>query len=103
MRPISPAEILREEFMVPYDLTEGKLAKRLFISAEHAYYLLNGLCALSAEEALRLSRLFRTTPEFWMNMESTYRLRLAEAEYGKQIKKQIKPIKIKKAVKTSSS
>ncbi len=68
-RPTHPGEILREDFMPDYDLTVAGLAKALGVSRQTVNELLRERRALSPEMALRLSRLFGTTPEFWLNLQ----------------------------------
>ena len=77
--PIHPGEILREEFLPDYKLTASGLAKALGVSRQSVYELLREQRAVSPEMALRLSRLFGNTAEFWLNLQRNLDLREAEA------------------------
>lgn len=77
---IHPGEILREEFMKPLGLSSRKLASLLDVPAPRINDIVLERRGISVETALRLARHFKTTPRFWMNMQSSYELRKAEAE-----------------------
>ena len=64
--PIHPGEILLEEFMKPYGMTQTDIAKRIGVSRKHISELVNGRKGISTDMALRLSRLFGTSPELWL-------------------------------------
>ena len=64
--PIHPGEILLEEFMKPYGMTQTDIAKRIGVSRKHISELVNGRKGISTDIALRLSRLFGTSPELWL-------------------------------------
>lgn len=91
MRPIHPGEILREEFVVPFGMSGNALARALHVPANRINAILNESRNLTADTALRLARFFGTTPEFWMNLQKTYELRLAEVSTGVVIQRSIKP------------
>jgi addiction module HigA family antidote len=91
MRPIHPGEILREEFLLPYEMSGSALAQALRVPANRINGILNGARAVTADTALRLARYFNTTPELWMNLQKTYELRVAEREVGARIRREVKP------------
>jgi antitoxin HigA-1 len=68
-RPTHPGEMLREDFLPDYGLTVAALAEALGVSRQTVNELLRERRALSPEMALRLSRLFGNTPEFWLNAQ----------------------------------
>jgi addiction module HigA family antidote len=68
-RPTHPGEMLREDFLPDYDLTVAGLAEALGVSRQTVNELLRERRTLSPEMALRLSRLFGNTPEFWLNAQ----------------------------------
>lgn len=68
-RPTHPGEVLREDFMPDYDLSVSALADALGVSRQTVNELLRERRALSPEMALRLSALFGTSPEFWLNLQ----------------------------------
>lgn len=65
--PIHPGEILLEEFMKPYGMTQTEIARRIGVSRKHISEVVNGRKGISTDMALRLSRLFGTSPELWLN------------------------------------
>jgi antitoxin HigA-1 len=68
-RPTHPGEMLREDFLADYGLTPSALAAALGVSRQSVYELLRGRRALSPEMAIRLSRLFGNSAEFWLNAQ----------------------------------
>ncbi|HEY9081479.1 HigA family addiction module antitoxin [Magnetovibrio sp.] len=76
--PIHPGEILKEEFMVPMELSANKLAEALGVPTNRITHLVNGHRGITADTALRLSGAFGTTPEFWTNLQAHYDLEVAK-------------------------
>jgi addiction module HigA family antidote len=68
-RPIHPGEILREEFLPEYDISVTALAEAAGVSRQSMNELLRERRAVSPEMALRLGKLFGTSPEFWLNLQ----------------------------------
>ena len=68
-RPTHPGEILREDFLPDYNLSVTALAEAIGVSRQSVNELLRERRSLSPEMALRLSRLFGNTPEFWLNAQ----------------------------------
>ncbi len=69
VRPTHPGEMLREDFLPDYGLTVSSFAKALGVSRQTVNDVLRERRAVSPEMALRLSRLFGNTPEFWLNAQ----------------------------------
>jgi addiction module HigA family antidote len=90
MRPVHPGEVLREEFVEPLGLNANRLAKALHLTATRINEILREERGVSAETALRFSRFFGTTPEFWLNLQVAYELRLA-AQKEARIVAEIQP------------
>ena len=67
--PTSPGEILREEFLLPLDMTQKRLAEHLRCDVKVVNRLVNGRTSVSATMALKLGATFGTTPEFWLNAQ----------------------------------
>jgi addiction module HigA family antidote len=84
-RPIHPGEILREEFLPEYGLTVTSLAESLGVSRQSVNELLRERRAVSPEMALRLGKLFGTTPEFWLNLQRNVDLWDAAGALKRQI------------------
>lgn len=89
--PISPGEILHEEFMEPLGLSAAALARALHVPANRITALINGQRGLSADTALRLARYFGTTPEFWVRLQAEYDLRQARRTVAEEIEREISP------------
>ena len=68
-RPVHPGEMLREDFMPDYGLTVSSLADAIGVSRQSVNELVRERRAVSPEMALRLSRLFGNSPEFWLNLQ----------------------------------
>lgn len=92
MRPIHPGEILREEYLAPLDMTPHALAMVLRVPAPRINDIVRERRAITPDTALRLARYFGTTPQFWLNLQSSYDLRQAEKEIGKQIEREVAPL-----------
>lgn len=69
-----PGEVLLEEYIKPLRLVQATLAKELGISTNRLNELIRGKRGVTADTALRLARRFDTSPEFWMNLQTTYEL-----------------------------
>ncbi len=77
MPPVHPGEMLREEFLVPLNLSAHALALALHVPATRIAEIVNERRGISGDTAIRLGQYFRTGPEFWMNLQSRYELELA--------------------------
>jgi len=91
MRPIHPGEVLREEFIGPLGLSAHALAQALRVPATRINDVVNERRGITADTALRLARYFGTTAEFWLNLQSAFDLRTAEAELKSQIERDVLP------------
>ena len=89
MAPIHPGEVLIEDFLVPLGLSQYRLAQDLSVPPRRINEIVHGKRAITADTALRLARFFGTTAEFWMNLQKTYELRVAEREVGPSIKREV--------------
>ena len=93
VRPTHPGEMLREDFLPDYGLTVASLAEALGVSRQSINELLRERRAVSPEMALRLSRLFSNSPEFWLNAQRAVDLWDAAKTLKAQIA-HIKPLKV---------
>jgi len=89
--PIHPGEILADE-LEALGMSALALAKALHVPANRISQIVSGKRGMTADTALRLSRLLGTTPGFWLNLQKAYELRLAEQERGEEIRRSIKPL-----------
>jgi antitoxin HigA-1 len=83
---IHPGEHLAEE-LDTLTMSAAELARRLNVPTNRVTEILNGQRAITGDTALRLAHFFGTSAEFWLNLQSLYELRVAEAKTGKAIKK----------------
>jgi addiction module HigA family antidote len=77
--PVHPGEVLREEYLMPLKLSAGALAKRLGVPRTRIERLASEQTGVTPDTALRLGKFFNTTPEFWMNMQASYDLKMLAA------------------------
>lgn len=89
--PVHPGEILREDLMVPLELSINRLARDLRVPVTRMSEIVNGRRSITADTALRLARYFGTTPEFWINLQGAYDLDVATRASARQIKRDVHP------------
>ena len=89
MRPIHPGEILREEFLVPLGMSAHALALELKVPAPRINDIVRERRAITPDTALRLSRYFGTTAQFWMNLQTSYDLKITQRTSGPAIERSI--------------
>jgi addiction module HigA family antidote len=91
IRPVHPGEILLEEFMKPSDppINANMLAKALEVPANRITAIIKEQRGITGDTAVRLATFFNTTAEFWMNLQKTYELRLAEKALPVKVKRHI--------------
>lgn len=92
MRPVHPGEVLREEYLGPLGMSVNALAGALHLTASRVNDIVRERRGVSADTALRLSRYFGTTPEFWLNLQMAYELRQAAKQEWARIEKEIEPL-----------
>ena len=93
MRPVHPGEILREDYLRELDMSANALAKALAVPAPRINDIVRGRRGVSADTALRLARYGRTTPQFWLNLQAAYDLRVAEIAAGGRIRREVKAMR----------
>lgn len=91
MRPIHPGEILREEYLLPLEMSVNALASELRVPATRLHEIVNERRSITADTALRLAQYFGGDAQSWLNLQSAYDLKIIETERGDEIKKQISP------------
>ncbi|MGB9072810.1 MAG: HigA family addiction module antitoxin [Terriglobales bacterium] len=82
---VHPGEILREEFLKPMGLSVYELAKRLRVPAPRMNDIVLERRGISADTAVRLSRFFGTTEQFWLNLQGAYEISRVKAEHATEI------------------
>ena len=92
MHPIHPGEILAEEFLKPMGLTQYRLGIDTGIPHSRITAIVKGRRSITAETAMRLARYFGTTPGFWLNLQKTYDLEIAEDKSAERIVREVTPL-----------
>lgn len=90
--PISPGEILKEDFLIPSGMTANQLAMRLQVPPGRITGIINGQRAITTETALRLAKFFGNSPEFWMNLQIHFDLILTQQRTAEKIDKEVRPL-----------
>ncbi len=91
MRPVHPGEILKEDVLTSMSLSANALARELRVPVTRISEILHGRRAITADTALRLARYLGTSAQFWLNLQASYDLKIAEQLLGKKIEHAIHP------------
>jgi addiction module HigA family antidote len=89
MRPVPPGEILNEEFLKPLEMTANALAKAIGVPTNRITAIIKEERGITGDTAIRLGTFFKTSAEFWMNLQMTYDLRHAEKALPARVRKRI--------------
>jgi addiction module HigA family antidote len=89
--PLHPGEVLREEFLVPLNMSAGALAKACGVPRTRIERLANEQIGITADTALRLSKALGTTPELWLNLQNSFDVKTAMLEIASELD-QIEPV-----------
>lgn len=85
MSPIHPGEILQEDFLIPMNISAYRLAKETYMDQTRVSEIIKGKRSVTIDTALRLSKFFGTTPEFWINIQTQYDKETKEAEIAEEL------------------
>lgn len=91
MRPVHPGEVLREDYLVPLDMSANALAKALNVPAPRINDVVRERRGVTADTAMRLARYFGGDARSWLNLQAAYDLRVAEQAIGKKIEREVAP------------
>ncbi len=78
LEPIKPGEIFKEEFLEPMGITQSELARALKVRPNRISQIISGKREISVDTALRLGRFYNVSPEFWLNLQQRYSLKIAQ-------------------------
>jgi antitoxin HigA-1 len=92
LAPMHPGEVLREEFLIPLDLSAGALAKACGVPRTRIERIANEETAISADTALRLGKALGTSAQLWLNLQNDFDMRTAQSRMGKALDR-ISPVK----------
>ncbi len=90
--PLHPGEILRKEFLDPMGLSQNRLAMALHVPARRINEIVLGKRGVTADTALRLSRYFDMSPQFWLGLQMDYELDVAQDSLEDRIEKEVTPM-----------
>jgi len=90
--PITPGEILREDFMEPLGISINQLSRDLVVPPNRISEIVNGKRAITADTALRLQRYFGVEAQFWLNLQSEYDLRIVRRKIWNDLEQRIIPV-----------
>ena len=90
IRAIHPGEILNEEFLAPLNLSQYRLAKEIKVPARRINEIIHGIRSITPDTALRLSRYFGMTPQFWLNLQNFYDVEVLSDKISGLLKRDIK-------------
>jgi len=88
--PITPGDVLLEEFLKPMKIAQNQLAKDINVPANRVSQIIHGKREITADTALRLGKYFGIEPEFWLNLQVRYNMKIARSKVGKKIEKEVK-------------
>ena len=91
--PITPGEILREDFMEPMGISINRLSRDLAVPPNRISEIVNGKRSITADTALRLQRYFGVEAQFWLNLQSEYDLRIVGRKIWNDLERRIIPVK----------
>lgn len=87
--PIHPGEILQQEFLVPLEISQYRLAKDTSVPPRRINEIVRGQRAISADTALRLARYFGTSERFWINLQSRFDLEVEKDRLGNRLEREV--------------
>jgi len=90
LSPSTPGDVLLEEFLKPMKITQNQLAKDINVPANRVSQIIHGKREITADTALRLGKYFGIEPEFWLNLQVRYNMKIARDKVGKKIEKEVK-------------
>jgi addiction module HigA family antidote len=90
LKPVHPGEILLEEFLKPMNLSQNQMALALRVPARRTNEIVHGKRSITADTALRLSRYFGTSAEFWLGLQADHDLDTASDRLADRILREVK-------------
>ena len=93
IEPIHPGEILLEEFLIPMEISQYRLAKDISVPARRINEIVLGKRAITADTALRLSAYFGLSEKFWLNLQMRYNLEIEKDRLQDRLKVEVKRLK----------
>ena len=91
--PITPGEILLDEFLKPMGISQNKIARDIDVPVARINDIVHARRSITADTALRFSKYFGMTAEFWINLQARYDLKIAKRTVWPEIQKSIRPLR----------
>ena len=92
LSPIHPGEVLLEEFIKAMNLSQNRLAIDIGVDARRINEIVLGKRSVTADSALRLSRFFGNSPQFWLGLQTQYDLDITKDRLGKRLDREVRPL-----------
>ena len=89
IQPIHPGEILMEEFLAPFGLSQNQLANDIGVPPRRINEIVHGKRRITADTALRLAHYFKMSPQFWLGLQMDYDLDIEEDKLAARLKKEV--------------
>ncbi len=90
LQNVHPGEVLLEEFLVPMEISQNRLARDIGVPPRRINEIVHGKRAVTADTALRLARYFSTSEGFWMGLQADYDLEEARTRLGDRLKREVR-------------
>jgi len=90
IKAIHPGEILNEEFLTPFKISQYRLAKDIGVAPRRINEIVHETRAITADTALRLGKYFDISPQFWLNLQSHYDLEIQKDDLSNILKTKVK-------------
>jgi addiction module HigA family antidote len=94
LKPVHPGEILREEFMKPLGLSMNRVAMDLRVPLTRIADIVHERRGITTDTALRLGRYFKTSPTFWLNLQTRYDLEVMRGRESERIARDVHPLEV---------
>ena len=99
LEPITPGEILLEEFLKPLNISQAQLARDIHVPPNRISQIIRDKREITADTALRLGKYFGIEPEFWLNLQVRYNMKTARANLEKKIESEVRPREVNPRLK----
>ena len=92
INPVHPGEILSEEFMIPMNLSQYRVAKDIKVPPRRINEIVHGNRSISANTALRLGRYFGMSAQFWLNLQTHYDIEIEKEKFSEKLYTEIRKL-----------
>ena len=89
LAPVHPGEVLLEDFLLPMEVSQYRLAKDISVSPRRINEIVHGQRSITADTALRLARYFGTSERFWLNLQAGYDLEVEKDRLGNRLESEV--------------